>query len=59
MDANIMNQNDEANNICECTLGNPCMLMCSCANEILSGGCLKCDRYGKPREESSGEQLKQ
>lgn len=42
-----MNRNDDKNIICECTLVNPCMSMCSCADEVLSGGCLKCDRYGK------------
>lgn len=31
---------------CPCTLTKPCMDVCSCANMVYSGGCLRCCRYG-------------
>lgn len=31
---------------CPCTLTKPCMDVCSCANMVHSGGCLRCCRYG-------------
>lgn len=31
---------------CPCTLIKPCMITCSCANLVQSGGCLRCCSYG-------------
>ncbi len=31
---------------CPCGQGHPCSPMCSCANGIYSGGCMRCCRYG-------------
>lgn len=35
---------------CPCTLTTPCSSACTCANQIMSGGCNRCCRYGSEEQ---------
>lgn len=35
-------------NGCPCLYTTPCSPNCSCAHEMMSGGCQRCCRYGRP-----------
>ena len=43
---------------CPCYLVEPCSSACSCANPVMSGGCMRCAKYGsKEQRIASAEQL--
>jgi len=44
--------------VCACTLTEPCSPNCTCANPILSGGCLRCASYGSPEQQHNTLQSK-
>lgn len=41
----LSNKEREANG-CPCLLVEPCSQGCTCANPVMSGGCMRCARYG-------------
>ena len=41
---------------CPCTLIEPCSVNCTCANPIMSGGCLRCCRYGSLEQRTAQAQ---
>lgn len=41
---------------CPCLLAEPCMSQCTCARPLMSGGCLRCTKYGNAEQRLSAAQ---
>lgn len=39
------------NKSCPCEFGNPCRPQCSCADNLMSGACSRCCRYGSEKQQ--------
>lgn len=56
----VMNTGNEmlGGKICVCELAEPCMSQCTCANGVMSGGCLRCATYGSAEQrEASAKRI--